>query len=718
MIDTLLRRLPLLLLVAFVACRPAQPPSVGEPPSTTYFEDPRWASLIQQAREQLLELKRAHGWTDPERKILLAPLGGEHAPAAASALSWWLLRFESGLLPQRLESEQQSVAELQALSRRDVGSSREYWLLDLVGTEPARFELVVVQGGSVLRSGEFSVWRDEQWTRWPLDPTAAIARLEGVGARGLRREADTVLVETEDGLAPLSLRNGALRLGRVERTPRMQGPLPQLPVLELTRGDARLVWSQRISAGGACVEGWSLSRLGATLSLPLRRPSASPLLALASLPTSEGERWLVLRENGDLEMHPVSMRVANRSRATRLRAQPPLFIEAPPVSTSSRDPLNVWAASAGHAPLRYFAGSLDEAGRRWDARDGAAAAAVAAALRQRMAAVASQPAWSWLVDPLGETRVRAMGGIVEIDSGVSVGDLRDRLDHPLLWLGLDAASPASFAPENRAWSWSGAAESAALDCHWPRSIGEGPQPQDGAGSVAVAIIPSAAAAASARAWLAHLLGGRGLPELFAQSAPEWEARGPLSHRPWREIMPQGEVSSVAPLHLMLQVDPTILSQDERTRLLRRLEVLLDEHDVALSEVAPGENPRVGSSTVVARLARLALYSEEPLLRAVELGSWCGEREPPPQLRAAFALPRGHPKRLELAAAAERRLVESAAFIVLWRERWSCDRDGRLLVGPEWNALLPPWLDGLRWHPAADFSFDADDADDAEPGPGP
>lgn len=317
---TTLLRLQLLFVLGFLACRPAVPPSVGEPRSTIYFEDQRFASLVQQAREELVELRRSQGWKRPGHKFLLAPLAGERAPAMASALNWWLLRFEAGLMPQRLDASLRSVAEVQAMSRRESDATSEYWVLDLVGTQPTRFELVVVQDGSVLRSREFSLWNSEPWAEWPLDPAGALARLSNVGARALFREGDRIFVETKDGRAPLSLRGDALRLGRVERSPALVEALSELPELELRRDDVRLIWSQRIDESGECTEGWSLSRLGATLPLPLRRSIASPLLALRGWVTSGGERWLLLRGNGDIELHPVSMRVSQGARSAGRRS--------------------------------------------------------------------------------------------------------------------------------------------------------------------------------------------------------------------------------------------------------------------------------------------------------------------------------------------------------------------------------------------------------------
>ena len=122
----------------------------------------------------------------------------------------------------------------------------------------------------------------------------------------------------------------------------------------------------------------------------------------------------------------------------------------------------------------------------------------------------------------------------------------------------------------------------------------------------------------------------------------------------------------------------------------------------MSVLAEGSAGALGASTVLARLTRVALYHREPLLRAREFQSWCGQDEMRPATQEALRQPVGDPRRAEAAAAVERDLLESAAFVGLWRERWSCDADPRLVEGVTGHELLPPWPSALHWHPAANL----------------
>jgi hypothetical protein len=679
------------LLLASSACRPATAPVTESPRPEFFHEDVYLANSIQQAREELASLRRSRRWQSSDRKLLLPPLAGELVPATASALNWWLLRFEAGLLPQSSSPPLRSVAEVQAASRQDGSASTEYWLLDTIATHPPRFEVVVVRSGVVLRSREFSLREEDSALPWPLDPAFALARLHVLDARALYVEDGQIFVETAQERMRLSVRDRELVLGKSERNPGEGRSIARLSELEFRREDARLIWSQKVDARGECSEGWSVARQGARMALPLRRSSPAPIRALASWPTSDGERWVLLRESGDVELHRVTMRVAAGARSTTRAAQPSIRVESP------------------RHPLRALGSPMDEAGHRWEFATELAAKSAREALDRRLRALTQQPAWSWLAEPLGEMKIRVRGRELQIEGEAKLVDLQERLVHPLLWL--DLPDPAGVG--RPAWSWTPEQEPATLRCAWPQAIGDGPPPGDGAATVSVAILPSAAAPEAARRRLAHLLGNRGLPELFAQDAPQWEPTAPVTGRDAREFLSDWTGDDAGPLHLMLEVDATVLGDGERARLLRRLGVLLAEQNVTLSEIAPGEMPHVGPATIVARLTRVSLFSQEPLLRAAELASWCGDRDATDELRAGFAWPRGDPRRLELARVTEQRLVERAAFVLLWRERWSCSMDGRLMETAPWNPALPPRPADLRWHPAAHFpNGDTVSADDS------
>jgi hypothetical protein len=192
-------------------------------------------------------------------------------------------------------------------------------------------------------------------------------------------------------------------------------------------------------------------------------------------------------------------------------------------------------------------------------------------------------------------------------------------------------------------------------------------------------------------------------------APEWEPLAPATGRPWPPFA--GGEASQTPLHLVLDVDATILETAERERLLRRLEVLLEEEGIRLTVKRPAQGPvGYGAGTVQGSLTRLALYSRNALLRALELGSWCGRSGSEEVEERLLRLPAGDPAREAAAELLEDEILRSSVFVGLWREHWSCERDGRLRAGQSWHPLLPPWLGGLHWHPSADFSSGAPHAE--------
>lgn len=662
------------------------------------LDDVQWGEAVRRARTRLYERLGRRRLTTGIRRELVPPVGGSEA---GIALSHWLLRLEGALVPQEPTTPLASVASAQQYVRERRDDSLEVWMIDVITPLPSlRFEIVVVQPRRTVRSGEHSIFFDGPLRLWPFEAEFALAKGEVVGARELLGIGGRDYALGPGGPWELRLEGGRIESRRRSVGLRSQAARGPLPPMERVDGDIGLRFRAAIDSAGRSLRRMELRRGMHAWSVDLQAGDAAPMRALAARVSKDPYDWILLRDDGTVEIHRRPLRMVTPTRATQLleQPQPNRDVRIRSVQASSvRDPLSIWSKLAGREPIPP--GEIQASSKHAELRAECSAIAEGweASLKERLTADAAE--LSWLLGPLRGIELDRDDERLRLKGDGLPPDLAFRLSHPALWPASPALAECHYRQRRPTTLWVDGNEFDAA-WTWPARIGEGSAPEDGDG-VTVAIVPSAAADASATARLATLLSGVDLPQLFAVDAPAWAKRFPATNRAWSEFVASSSSPEGRTWELVLFVDQSILDSTERRRLLERLRVLLQPEGFLLRSHGLGDTDiTIPPRAVVASLLRVGLFTDDPFLRALELRSWTTLEAPDDPLRQAQNWAPDDERRLQLARQLESDLLRHGRIIPLWRERWQAQLDPRLEMLSESRGCVPPSLSSLRWRPAA------------------